>query len=164
MNFEQLFISDENKITEMSQMATEILRDYYDPLVGKVQNDYMLNKFQSQAAIRDQLDQDYQYYFACKDGRRVGFFAFYSKSSCLYLSKIYLYKTERRKGYFGKILDFIITKAREESLPAIELNVNKYNSLAIAAYEKRGFKIVRSEKNDIGGGFYMDDYVYRLEI
>jgi len=31
-------------------------------------------------------------------------------------------------------------------------------------YEKLGFKILRSEKNDIGQGYYMDDYVYRLEF
>ncbi len=164
MNFEQLLATDEDKLMEMSRMATEILRDYYDPLVGKTQNDYMLEKFQSIESIRDQLDRGYHYYFACQDGKPVGFFAFYPKGSCLYLSKIYLYKTERRKGYFGKILDFIILKAREVNLPAIELNVNKYNNLAIAAYEKQGFKNIRSEKNDIGGGFYMDDYVYRLEI
>ena len=30
--------------------------------------------------------------------------------------------------------------------------------------EKLGFRIIRSEKNDIGNGFFMDDYVCRLEV
>jgi hypothetical protein len=39
------------------------------------------------------------------------------------------------------------------------LNVNKRNEVAIAAYSRHGFTIRESVKNDIGGGFVMDDYV-----
>ena len=45
----------------------------------------------------------------------------------------------------------------------MELNVNKHND-TIRIYEKMGFRLLRSEKNDIGSGYYMDDYVYRLEL
>jgi ribosomal protein S18 acetylase RimI-like enzyme len=61
------------------------------------------------------------------------------------------------------MLDFVIMKAKEEGFASIELNVNKHNSTTLI-YEKLGFKIIRSEKNDIGQGYYMDDYVYRLEF
>ncbi|MGI6725581.1 MAG: GNAT family N-acetyltransferase [Christensenellales bacterium] len=163
MNFEQLLLWDESHIMEMSEMATGILREHYDPIVGKAQNDYMLKKFQAADAIRSQLEQGYRYYFASENGRRIGFLAFYPKTCCMYLSKLYLYKAERGKGYSRKMLDFVILKAREEGLAAIELNVNKRNS-AVLVYEKLGFKIIRSEKNDIGQGYYMDDYVCRLEL
>lgn len=163
MEFEQLLLSDANKIKEMSEMATEIVREHFDSIIGKHQNDYMIEKFQTVAAIRSQLEQGSQYYFVIKNGRRIGFLAYYPKALCMYLSKIYLYKEERGKGNFRKMLDFIIRKAQEKKLPCIELNVNKNNNAALA-YEKLGFKIIRSEKIDIGGGFYMDDYVYRLEI
>ena len=163
MNFEQLLLWDESHIMKMSEMATEILREHYDPIVGKAQNDYMLKKFQAADAIRSQLEQGYRYYFASENGRRIGFLAFYPKTCCMYLSKLYLYKAERGKGYSRKMLDFVILKAREEGLAAIELNVNKRNS-AVLVYEKLGFKIIRSEKNDIGQGYYMDDYVCRLEL
>ncbi|MGI6579560.1 MAG: GNAT family N-acetyltransferase [Saccharofermentanales bacterium] len=163
MNFERLLLSDKDKITEMSEMATEIVREHFDPIIGKAQNDYMIEKFQTVDAIRGQLEQGCQYYFVSEKGSRIGFLAFYPQACCMYLSKIYLYKGERGKGYFEKMLDFIIMKAQEEELTSIELNVNKNNS-AVFAYEKLGFKIIRSEKNDIGEGYYMDDYVYRLEI
>ena len=81
----------------------------------------------------------------------------------MYLSKFYLYKSERGKGYSHDMMTFVITNAKELKLNGIELNVNKHNS-ACRAYESLGFKIVRSEKNDIGNGFYMDDYVYRLDF
>ena len=41
MNFEQLMPYDENGIKEMSKMATAIVREHYDPIIGKEQNDYM---------------------------------------------------------------------------------------------------------------------------
>ena len=50
-----------------------------------------------------------------------------------------------------------------EGIPAIELNVNRDNS-AVRAYEKLGFQMIRTEKNDIGEGFFMDDFVFRLEL
>ena len=32
---------------------------------------------------------------------------------------------------------------------------------AIRAYERNGFKLFEKVKVDIGGGFYMDDYIYQ---
>ena len=163
MTFELLPLSDEGKIREMSEMATEIVREHFDPIVGKAQNDYMIGRFQTPEAIRDQLAHGYRYYFVLEEGRRIGFLAFYPREGCLYLSKFYLYKEERGKGYSRPMCDFVVRKAREEALSAVELNVNRNNS-AVFAYEKLGFRRVRSEINDIGEGWFMDDYVYRLDV
>ena len=61
------------------------------------------------------------------------------------------------------MLDFVVSQARAENLPAVTLNVNKYND-TVRIYEAMGFRRVRSEKNDIGSGYYMDDYVYQLDL
>ncbi|MBQ9269169.1 MAG: GNAT family N-acetyltransferase [Oscillospiraceae bacterium] len=163
MVFEYLKPEDVAGIAEMSAMATEIVREHFDPIIGKAQNDYMLQKFQTADAIRDQLVHGYQYFFVSEDGRTVGFLAFYPKEEAMYLSKLYLYKTERGKGYSRQMVDFVARKAREAGLPAIELNVNRDNS-AVRAYERLGFQMIRTEKNDIGEGFFMDDFVFRLEL
>ena len=163
MVFEYLKPEDEAGIAEMSAMATEIVREHFDPIIGKAQNDYMLQKFQTVDAIRDQLAHGYQYYFVLEAGHRVGFLAFYPREEVMYLSKLYLYKTERWKGYSRQMVDFVAGKARNAGLPAIELNVNRDNS-AVHAYEKLGFQMIRTEKNDIGEGFFMDDFVFRLEL
>ena len=163
MEFERLRLPEEARIREMSEMATEIVREHFDPLIGKAQNDYMIGKFQTFDAIREQLRHGYLYYFVLEEGRRIGFLAFYPKESCLYLSKFYLYKEERGKGYSRSMCDFVVQKAREAGLSAVELNVNRSNS-AVYAYEKLGFRLVRTEKNDIGEGYFMDDFVYRLDV
>ena len=162
MEFDRLPESDENGIREMSGMATAILREYYDPLLGKEQNDYMLDLFQSVRGITDQLRHGYRYYFVREDGRNIGFMAFFPREDHMYLSKLYLYREERGRGHAREMLEFVAGKAREEGLRAIELNVNKYNR-TVRIYEKLGFRIRRAEKNDIGSGYYMDDYVFRLE-
>jgi len=54
------------------------------------------------------------------------------------------------------------SKAAEMHLDGLELTVNKNNASAISFYEALGFENILSQKVDIGGGFYMDDYVMRL--
>ena len=157
IDFSMLRADETERIAEMSRMATEILREHYDPIVGKQQNDYMLDKFQSVKAIGEQLGNGYRYYFVRCDGRNVGFMAFYPRQKAMYLSKLYLYKDERGKGFSRQMI------ARRENLCAVELNVNKHNP-SISVYESLGFKHLRAEKNDIGHGYFMDDFVMRLEI
>ena len=163
MIFEILLPGDKEEINEMSGMATAIVRDYYDPIIGKDQNDYMLKMFQAPEAIAEQLEHGYRYYFVRENGKNLGFVAFYPRENALYLSKLYLYKDERGKGYAREILEFLKTQARELGFNRIELNVNRNNDTRFI-YEKLGFTVAWEEKNDIGNGFYMDDYVYAIEF
>ncbi|MBE5958254.1 MAG: GNAT family N-acetyltransferase [Lachnospiraceae bacterium] len=163
MYFIELSKDDDKGISEMSVMATSIVREHFDPLIGKTQNDYMLQMFQTEDAIREQLENGYRYYFVKADDKVVGFTAFYPREGAMYLSKFYLYKTERKKGYASKMLDFIKDETKAAGLYGIELNVNRGND-ACQVYDHMGFRIIREEKNDIGNGFFMDDYVYRLEV
>lgn len=163
MDFIKLVSENSEDVLKMSQMATLILRDYYDPILGKEQNDYMLEKFQSVNAIKEQLKEGYQYFFVKDNDIDLGFVAFYPKEDFLYLSKFYLYKEARGKGYARGILDFLISETKKLNLKGIELNVNKYN-VTCKIYEKLGFRRIRSEKNDIGQGYFMDDYVYFYDV
>ena len=163
MYIEILLPDDAKEVTEMSQMATAILREHYDPIIGKEQNDYMLKMFQTEEAIRDQISHGYRYYFVREDEKDLGFFAFYPKEDCLYLSKLYLYKDQRGKGFSRQILEMLKTQAKELGLNRIELNVNR-NNPSVKIYEKLGFTVAREEKNDIGNGFFMDDYVYAIDF
>jgi len=163
MDFIKLTLDDVNSIKEMSEMATAILREHYDPIIGKEQNDYMLDMFQSVEAVTEQLSHGYNYYFAKNDGANAGFLAYYPREGALYLSKLYLYKDQRGKGFSRVMLEFLKEKAKELGLNRIELNVNR-NNPSVKIYEKLGFTVAWEEKNDIGNGFYMDDYVYALEF
>ncbi len=163
MKFVELFKDDDGGISEMSEMATSIVRNHFDPIIGKAQNDYMISLFQTKDAIKKQLSDGYRYYFVKDDNKDLGFLAFYPKTDAMYLSKFYLYKSERGKKYARRMLNLVIEETKKAGMNGIELNVNK-NNPACRVYESLGFKIIRDEKNDIGNGFYMDDHIYRLEI
>jgi RimJ/RimL family protein N-acetyltransferase len=41
----------------------------------------------------------------------------------------------------------------------VYLQVNRNNFDSITVYRRLGFEVIDTVKTDIGGGFYMDDYV-----
>lgn len=165
MQFIPLHAEDAAGIQRMSALASEIVKEHFDPLIGAAQNDYMIAHFQTPEAIASQLASGYHYFFVCDDtGAPIGFLAYVLESTRLYLSKFYLYKSQRGKGYSRAMRDFIVAAARNAGLSQIELNVFKHNDSTIAAYEALGFQRLRDEATDIGGGFILDDYVYALPL
>ena len=62
MKFVELFKDDDGGISEMSEMATSIVRDHFDPIIGTAQNDYMISLFQTKDAIKKQLSNGYRYH------------------------------------------------------------------------------------------------------
>lgn len=155
---------DKEKIKELSQAAGAIVKEYYDPIIGAEQNDYMIKLFQSPEGIHEQLNNGHTYYAAMEGDKYAGFISYYPKDGKLYLNKYYLSSEMRGKGYGHTLMDFIKDKARENGYPAVFLNVNKYNSDSINIYKHFGFEIIRAEKNPIGNGFYMDDYVMEWRV
>ena len=163
MEFIELDKDDEASIREMSTMASEIVKEHYDPIIGEAQNDYMIRRFQSPEAIRKQLEEGAHYHFVAEEGTVIGFLSYYLRDDSLYLSKLYLYKVHRGRGHARGMVEFLADRARKAGLGSIELNVNRHND-AVKAYEALGFERLREERNDIGGGFVMDDYVYGLQV
>lgn len=164
ITFTPVLKTDTAKIQELSALASAIVREHYDPILGEEQNTYMIDMFQSVSAMTEQLEHGYSYYLVKADGVSVGFMGFYPRNGKMYLSKLYLQKDARGKGISHDMLAFLIDLTRRADLPSIELNVNKYNDGSIAAYEALGFVRTREEKNDIGHGYFMDDYVYELAV
>jgi ribosomal protein S18 acetylase RimI-like enzyme len=85
--------------------------------------------------------------------------AFYPKSGKMYLSKLYVDSIYRGKGISSKMFQFIKQETMKEKLSAIILNVNRNNTEVIRIYEHLGFCKVREEENDIGNGYFMEDFV-----
>ena len=161
INFKKLEL-EEIKILE--NLAYEIWNEYSICFINQEQIDYMLKKFQSTKAILTQISNNYEYYFIQSNNENVGYFAIQPQNEKLFLSKLYIKKTARRKGIGQKALYFIIQKAKDYHLNSIELTVNKTNTNSINAYQKWGFQIKSSTIADIGNGFVMDDFILEYEI
>lgn len=156
--------ASQEELDEISEFATRIVRNHFDPIIGKAQNDYMLEKFQSPESIAGQIDSGYRYYWAdCAEGH-AGFVAFYPRDGKMYFSKFYVAEDFRGHHIAGRMLDFVRSETVKAGLDRIFLNVNRNNIDVIAIYEHFGFVKTAEEKNDIGNGFVMDDYVMELEL
>jgi RimJ/RimL family protein N-acetyltransferase len=151
-------VATENQIAVVESLAKEIWTEYYIPIIGKEQVDYMLERFQSKQAIAEQIKTGVLYFLIKDDNEFIGYIAVQPKGRELFLSKIYIKSSKRGKGYGKKAVQYAETLAKERNLSKVVLTVNKNNVNSIKAYEKIGFKNAGPVIQDIGEGFVMDDY------
>lgn len=152
-------VKEDKLIHKVKELADIIWHEAYKEMIRKEQIDYMLDKFQSFEAVKRQINKEqYHYYLIYEGDIEIGFFAF-TNSSFIFLSKVYLLNSFRGKGYFRKVIDFLLLYKKK-----ITLTVNKGNLLALNAYSGLGFFNVSEVKTDIGGGFYMDDFIMEREF
>ena len=152
-----LAVHTAQEVAEVAGLATEIWYEYYVPIIGRAQVDYMVEKFQSTAAINDQIACGYEYFLIEHAGEAVGYLALQSQPAHLFISKFYLLHRMRGTGLGRASMEFIETLSRERGLSRLALTVNKYNP-ALQFYVRRGFENCGSVVADIGNGFVMDDY------
>ena len=163
--FDYVEIETDEQIKQLCDLAREIWNEYSICFINQDQIDYMLDKFQSEQVIKSQINfQKYKYYFLENDGENFGYFGFQKQKDCLFLSKFYINKQYRGQGYGRKAFLVMNEMARELELPKIRLTVNKYNFVAVCAYEKLGFERVGEAETDIGNGYIMDDYIYEYVL
>ena len=155
-----------SKSAAIAALAGEIWREHFPPIIGEVQTDYMLAKFQSADRIyADVKSGGYTYFTAecVKHDEMIGYCAIRPEKDYLFLSKLYIRKDFRGRGIARGFLDEVSALCRQEyGFDKIRLTVNKNNDGTIKVYLKMGFETVDSTKTDIGEGFFMDDYVMEL--
>ena len=161
------------QIGEVEDLAREIWCEHYANLLSATQIEYMLGKFQSQDAIAAQIENEgYSYYLMREDEITVGYLGFCRKDGgeerCeaggLFLSKLYVRKEHRGKGFARAAVHFLMRLCLEEGRNYLWLTVNRENAGSIRCYEKLGFRLWYEQKADIGKGFFMDDLILKKEI
>lgn len=158
-------ITSDDQIRQTAEIANEIWHQHFSSILSTEQIDYMVEKFQSYPALKNQIDSGYEYYAFIIDGVQAGYFGICEKpDNTLFLSKLYLKKEYRGNSYASKAFEFIKNIGRQNGNTMVWLTVNKYNDSSIAVYKHWGMEIIRDEVTDIGGGFVMDDYVFGLRL
>lgn len=148
------------EIESLADLAKVIWNEFFVCIITPKQINYMVEQFQSVGALTDQIkNQGYEYYFINLDGLNIGYTGIKPENTKLFLSKLYLLKEYRGRGYASATFAFLENLCANRGLKAIWLTVNRNNKDSIAVYQKKGFKVVRTQVKDIGNGFVMDDYV-----
>jgi diamine N-acetyltransferase len=154
------------EFAELELFAADIWREHYPPIIGEAKVEYMLKTFQSAAALEKQQCEGMEFFWIQSAGDRAGYLAIKHEpdSAYLFVSKFYVHQAYRGKGYGSWAMNQLKDLTAERQLVGLELTVNRYNASAIAFYKREGLQHLRDQCIDIGGGFFMDDYVMRLDF
>ena len=139
-NFSLTPVHTDKQIQEISNLASVIWHEHFTPIIGIQQVEYMLEKFQSFHALKEQME------------------------TTLFLSKLYLKKEARNRHLSTKTIQYLKTLCQKRGLSSIWLTCNKYNTNTLAVYHHLGFETVRSQVADIGNGYVMDDYILECRV
>jgi len=152
-------VTTARQLDALAGLARDIWYEYYVPLIGERQVQYMVSRFQSSGAMAQQIREGYEYFTTERGGRVIGYCAVQPQPAegSLFLSKLYLLRDARGAGTGRVCMEFIEQLARRRGLKLLWLTVNKGNP-AVKAYERLGFRIAADLVMDIGGGYVMDDF------
>ena len=151
-------------VYSLSTIADEIWREYFPPIIGEEQVDYMLEKFLSPDALVEQINSGYEYFVFSYEYTFAGFAGIHEEDGTLFLSKLYVHKDFRGKGIASYLFEKFIEICKMRNLNKIWLTCNRHNAHTLAVYDHWGFQTVREEATDIGNGFLMDDYILEYEV
>jgi len=156
----------EEDLAVIQAIGTTTYGPTYAHLLGQEQVDYMLNKFYSRSALLSQFIDGHNFIIAHDGGKDLAF-ASYSivdhDNHIVKLHKLYVLPEAHGKGLGKFLINEVVDKARDAGGQILQLNVNRYNK-AKDFYEKAGFKIKETADIEIGGGFFMNDYIMELPI
>ena len=151
-------------LDDIAALANEIWHEHFVPIIGLDHVNYMVGKFQSYPALKEQVSQGYEYYKIFCDDKFAGYTGIHPEQDVLFLSKLYLHKDFRGQHLATKAVEFLKDYCRKKGLKKIWLTCNKYNSHTLDVYHHLGFVDVRTQVADIGNGFVMVDYILELNI
>jgi ribosomal protein S18 acetylase RimI-like enzyme len=153
----------------------------YGHIISQEQIDFMLDWMYSDDSLATQMNTGCEFYIASikKDNEQLDAIGFCSVSpeeeegntstdkvegvKAHKLNKLYVLPAAQGTGAGKALLNKAIEVAQSEGSGSLFLQVNKHNN-AYSFYLKHGFEKEAEFKFDIGNGFFMDDYVLRLNF
>lgn len=140
--------------------------DTYGGYLSDEQIRYMLEKMYNRGELLGQLQQGYVFLIAAEQEQDLGFAAYSivdSDQRIFKLHKLYVLPEAHGKGIGKLLMNEVADLVKKAGATALQLNVNR-NNKAAGFYLKSGFVIKNTIDLDIGGGFFMNDYVMEKPI
>ena|SRR5690606_15277830 len=159
-----LSLANIDEIPLIQHVAYATWPDTFGRILSSDQINYMLGLMYNTEELSRQINAPhYRYYLIWGDAGFVAIEFHHDNTTATKIHKLYLLPAHQGKGWGRKVIEEIGAIARAQGDEAMILNVNKQNP-ATGFYEKCGFFRWKSEIIDIGQGYVMDDYVYRLKL
>ena len=154
------------ELRQIAVLADEIWHECFVGIISEGQIDYMVKKFQSYEAMKNQISKQDYYYLAVRENNELcGYIGVKpEKDDRFFLSKLYLHSSKRGRGIASEMLRRVFSEARDHGKKSVYLTVNKHNDHAVDVYKKTGFELIDTAVTDIGGGYVMDDYIFSYKL
>jgi ribosomal protein S18 acetylase RimI-like enzyme len=151
----------------LTALAREIWHQHYPGIITVKQIEYMLEQRYSPDRIRAEIESGAARWVKLLVNGELGGFASYEADvarSAVKLDKLYVHRMFRGRGCGVALVRHVEQAADAHGCDKVYLQVNRNNFDSIAAYRRLGFEVMDRVKTDIGGGFYMDDYVMAKNV
>jgi GNAT superfamily N-acetyltransferase len=159
----ELRLLEREELKVVKALAYDIWPRVYDYMISQEQISYMLSKMYDLNQLKQQWLEGVKFVVLEVDGIPQGFVAFEEKDGCVFLHKLYLRPEMHGKGFGKKMLQVVIDFARDSKKSGIELTVNRKNK-SLDFYFGNGFQVKEEKDFDIGGGYFMNDYILSLAV
>lgn len=164
-NFKTATVNDIGLIRHIASKAWFVT---YGNILSSEQLDYMFEMMYSEESIKRQITEQKQVFFiAFLLEKPLGYVSIEQQVEDLYhLHKLYILPDWQSRGIGKALINKAFNYAKKTSKDmgcAVELNVNRYNK-ALDFYKKMGMHIRCEGDFDIGNGFYMNDYILRIDL
>lgn len=155
----------DDQLKQIADLAEIIWNEHFTPIIGKKQVDYMIEKFQSYPALKEQIADGYEYYQIFDKDEFCGYTGIHpGEDNRLFLSKLYIKKECRGRHLASLAFSFLKDICQKRGYSAIWLTCNKQNKNTLSVYRHLGFETIDTQEADIGDGFIMDDYIMEYTI
>jgi RsiW-degrading membrane proteinase PrsW (M82 family)/GNAT superfamily N-acetyltransferase len=156
--------ASDNDIMLIRELSLQVWPQTYSSILSPEQIQYMLQLMYSEAALHRQMQDNHHFFIVYNAGIPIGFASYSETEPQLYkLHKIYILPVQQGRGTGRFVIEQLIQKIKEEGATALRLNVNR-NNPALTFYQKLGFVAIQEEDIDIGGGYFMNDYVLEKKL
>ncbi len=152
-------VTSDMGIARVAGLAARIWPETFTSILPDGQVEYMVDRYQSPKAIKEQISDGYIYAIIRSGGEDIGYTGFHNESNRTFVSKIYLLPEYRGLARSKRTIEFIRDQSGRNGLNSLYLTVNRENIRAYEAYLHSGFKVIEEVDTPIGNGYEMNDYV-----
>ena len=147
-------------LATVAELAGRIWRAHFPSILSAAQIEYMLAWMYGAARLREEVARGVVYELLLDGDRPLGYCAYEeTPEGELRLHKLYLDVAEHGRGLGSFALGHVEDVARRRGLVRVVLGVNKSNEKALRVYRRNGYVVREAVKKDIGGGYFMDDFI-----
>ncbi|MBQ9337422.1 MAG: GNAT family N-acetyltransferase [Lentisphaeria bacterium] len=161
-------ITDPEELKTVESLAGKIFPPTYADLIPAEQIPYMMRLMYDDAVLRKEVADGMKYALITDADVPIGYISWHLTEidgcKVMRLEKLYLDFSYHGRFIGNMGLRHVIEAARRTDASCITLNVHRRNFRAQNAYLRAGFYRWRCEKEDVGNGFFKDDYIMRYDI